>query len=184
MLVLGLAALVGPVAGQTSGDKMRLSALAVNMNAGSPAATTNQVLINIDRWSTEAERQTLVSQLRENGPQAALTALQKMRPVGTIRTPDTVGYDLRYAHQRPGEDGGTRIVIATDRPIGFWEAVNQPRSIEYPFTVIEIHLKADGTGEGKLSYATKVTVGDENTVVLENYEAQPVLLQSVKAEKK
>jgi hypothetical protein len=184
VMVLGLVALVSSASSQTSGQKMRLTAFAVNMNASSPSAASGQVEINVDRWSTEQERQTLISALREQGPQAALSALQKMRPVGTIRTPDTIGYDLRYAHQRPGEDGGTRIVIATDRPIGFWELTNQARSLEYPFTVIEIHLNKDGTGEGKMSYATKVIVGDENTVVLENYQQQPVLLQQVKAETK
>lgn len=184
IFVLGLVGLVSSASSQTSGEKMRLTAFAVNMNAASPTASSSQVQININRWSTDAEGQTLVTTLREKGPHAALTALQKMRPVGTIRTPDTIGYDLRYAHQRPGEDGGTSIVIATDRPIGFWEAMNRPRSIDYPFTVIEIHLNRDGSGEGKMSYATKVTAADENTVVLENYEQQPVLLQSVKVENK
>ncbi len=184
VLILGLVGLASSASSQTSGQKMRLTAFAVNMNATSPSAASGEVEINIDRWSTDAEREQLVTTLREKGPQAALAALQKMRPVGTIRTPDPIGYDLRYAHQRPGEDGGTRIVIATDRPIGFWELTNQTRSLEYPFTVIEIHLNKDGTGEGKMSYATKVIVGDENTVVLENYQQQPVLLQSVKANTK
>lgn len=180
----GLAGLASPASGQATGEKIRLTAFAVNMNAQSPSAASGQVEINIDRWSSDAEGQALVTTLREQGPEAALAALQKMRPVGTIRTPDTIGYDLRYAHRRPGEDGGTRIVIATDRPIGFWEAVNRPRSIEYPFTVIEIHLNTDGTGEGKMSFATKVTAGDEHTIVLENYQTQPVLLQSVRVKKK
>lgn len=33
------------------------------------------------------------------------------------------------------EDGGRDVVIATDRPIGFWEATARPRTIDYPFTV-------------------------------------------------
>lgn len=188
LVVVGILAfvvvgLVSQASSQTSGQPMRLSAFAVNMNASSPTAGASTVEINITRWSTDSERQQLVTTLREQGPQATLAALQKMRPVGTIRTPDSIGYDLRYAHQRPGEDGGTRVVIATDRPIGFWEVRNQSRSLDYPFTVIEIHLNTDGKGEGKMSYATKVTVGGENTVVLENYSSQPVLLQSVKVQK-
>ena len=57
----------------------------------------------------------------------------------------------------PGEDGGRRIVLVTDRPISFWEAANQPRSIDYPFTLIELRLNRDGEGEGKMSIATKIT---------------------------
>ena len=40
------------------------------------------------------------------------------------------------------------IVIATDRPIGFWEAANQPRTIDYPFTVIQMHLGSCGRRQG------------------------------------
>ena len=60
-----------------------------------------------------------------------LDALQRINPrVGFIRLPNTIGYDLRYARQVPGEDGGRQILIATDRRIGFQEARNQPRTIE------------------------------------------------------
>ena len=76
------------------------------------------------------------------------------------------------------------MVLVTDRRIGFWEASNRPRSIDYPFTVIELHLNPDGEGEGKISVATKITADKENQIVtLENYATQPVLLQSVKRER-
>ena len=75
-------------------------------------------------------------------------------------------------------------LLATDRRIGFWEASNQPRSIDYPFTIVELHLNNDGEGEGKLSLATKVTMDKTHTAItLENYSTQPVLLQSVKRER-
>jgi hypothetical protein len=110
--------------------------------------------------------------------------LQDIPRVGYFRTPSSVGWDLHYAQKTPLEDGGERVVIATDRRINFWEARNRPRSIDYPFTVIEMHLNKDGEGEGKMSIATKITVEkDHSTIVLENYGIQPVLLQSVKRER-
>jgi hypothetical protein len=76
-------------------------------------------------------------------------------------------------------------VIATDRRIGFREARNQPRSIDYPFTLIDIRLKPDGKGEGKMSIATKISYDKaKHTVELENYASEPVRLQAVKAEVK
>jgi hypothetical protein len=105
-----------------------------------------------------------------------------MRPVGTIRTPDSLAYDLRYAHQRPGADGGRQIVLATDRPIGFWEAVRQPRTIQYPFTVIQMAMGRDGRGKGTLSYATKIVARD-NVVELENFATQPIMLTEIRSEK-
>jgi len=81
----------------------------------------------------------------------------------------------------PLPDGGERVVLVTDRRIGFWEASNQPRSIDYPFTVIELRLNADGEGEGKMSVATKVIYDKEHDMIsLENYDIQPVQLTTVK----
>ena len=73
--------------------------------------------------------------------------------------------------------------MMTDRYIGFWEAVNRPRTIDYPFTLIELRIGADGRGEGKMSLATKIIVEKKkNTIVLEDYKSQPVLLTNLKRE--
>ncbi len=166
---------------QTNGTPERFTATAVNMNRGGGAGTL-QIVVN--RWSTEAEREHLVSVLLNDGESKLLSALQKSKKVGFIRSPNSIGWDLRYASKRPLPDGGEQIVIATDRPIGFREAVNQPRSIDYPFTVIEMHLNAEGEGNGTMSVATKI-VGDKETktIQLENYQTSPVMLTTVKREK-
>jgi hypothetical protein len=58
--------------------------------------------------------------------------------------------------------------------------VNRPRTVDYPFTFIELHLNRDGEGEGKLSLATRVTSSrDGRFVQLENYDTQPVQLNKV-----
>ncbi len=141
------------VIAQTHGEKEEFTAVAIANNTLQTGAGT--VLISIDRWSTAAELDTLVSILMNKGPRALLDALQDQRPVGRIRTPDSLCYDLHYAFQTPGEDGGRRIVIATDRPIGFWEAYNQPRTVDYPFTIIEMQIGPDGHGKGTLSEFTR-----------------------------
>jgi hypothetical protein len=61
-----------------------------------------------------------------------------------------------FARHSPTEEDGERVVLATDRPIGFLESANQPRSINYPFTIIEMQLNRAGEGEGRMSLATKV----------------------------
>ena len=151
----------------------------VNDNLRSGVGT---VLISIDRWSTDAERTGLVTTLLERGPDKLLDELQDTRPVGRIRTPDSLGYDLHYAQQTPTEEGGRRIVIATDRPIGFWEASRQPRSIDYPFTVIQMQLDRNGHGKGTMSVATKIRAYD-NTIELENFASAPVMLTEIRAKK-
>lgn len=56
--------------------------------------------------------------------------------------------------------------------------------IDYPFTVIELHLNRDGEGEGKMSIATKVIYDQkENMIGLENYQTSPVQLTNIKRER-
>lgn len=163
---------------------LRITSWAVNMsNIGTGANAI--VDITIDRWSTEEERKGLLTTFFEKGPDKLLDAVQDTRPVGRIRLPNTLGYDLRFARHMPLEEGGERYIIMTDRRIGFAEARNQPRTIDYPFTLIEIRVGKDGKGEGKMSVATKITYNKKhNTVELENYSSEPVRLTNVKVEKK
>ena len=168
------------VAAQSNSVPERFTAMAVNMERGG----SGTIEIVVDRWSSDADRKQLLTTLSEKGPDKLLDVLQKLPRVGYFRLNGGLGYDLHYAHHEKGEDGGERVVLATDRRIGFWEAANQPRSIDYPFTIVEMHLNNDGEGEGKLSLATKVTMDNaKSAITLENYATQPVLLQSVKRER-
>jgi hypothetical protein len=176
-----IAALSGTLShAQTLGEPEEFTAVAIkNNNLGSGAGT---VLIKVTRWSTEAERSRLLQALKTKGQDKLLDELQGMKSVGTIRTPDSLAYDLRYAHQQPGEDGGRQIVLATDRPIGFWEAANRPRTIQYPFTVIQMQMSGDGTGKGTLSYAAKV-VARKNVIELEDFATRPIMLTDIRSKR-
>jgi hypothetical protein len=182
VLSLGLAVLASgtTVPAQTHGEREEFTANAiVNDNLG---AGMGRVIVRVTRWSTEAERGLLTRTLLKSGPHDLLDVLRDQKSVGTIRTPDSLGYDLRYANQEPGEDGGRRIVIATDRPVSFWEAVNRPRTTDYPFTVIQMQIDKNGEGKGTMSYATKI-IARGNTIELENFSTAPVMLTEIRAKK-
>jgi hypothetical protein len=145
-----------------------------------PVATNLDIVV--ERWSTEAERQRLVQSLKTGQDEdAILDTVRDLPRVGYLRTPTSLGWDVHFAQTAAGDDGGHRIVIATDRPISFWEAANQPRSIDYPFTFIQMQLNKSGEGKGWLSVATKVIpTNDGRFVELETYDAPPVQLNEVK----
>jgi hypothetical protein len=175
-LPLVLAADARQVASNT--PREAFTAFAVNMsNVGRTGATTVDIVI--ERYSTREETQRLLAVFKENGPEALLNALRDTPRVGYIRTPDSLAYDLHWAEQVPGEDGGRRIMLLTDRPIGFWEAANRPRTIDYPFTLIEMQLDPSGEGVGKLSIATRITLNG-SVLALEDFANQPVRLTQVR----
>jgi hypothetical protein len=174
---------------QTNGEKLRITAFAVNMsNIGTGGTAT--VEFDVDRWSPESERTRLISVMQEKGADALLEALRALPSHGRMRFPAwqgpdplnaRLGWDIRYASQRSEPEGGRRIVLALDRYLSFWEVANRPRTIDYPFTFVEIHVDKNGEGEGKLSIATKVDFNKtRNVIELETYASEPVRLQQVK----
>jgi hypothetical protein len=160
----------------------RFTAFAINMGSGPKAGVIDIV---IERLTTDEERQGLIAAFVEGGQNSLLKALQKVKPrVGYIRTPNSLGYDLQYAYRFANSDGTSRIIIGTDRPINFWEASRQPRTIDYPFTIIEMRLDQEGKGEGRMAAGTKISRSkDGKTIELENYGISPVALNEIKLQK-
>jgi hypothetical protein len=163
--------------------KMRMSA--VNMSNNLTGA--NGILeITIDRWSTAQERAKLLETVAAKGQDKLLSELQKAPVKGRIRIPGWTGADpnnyrtgwnLRYAWHEPLPDGGEKVVLGVDRYMSFLEIRNQPKSVDYPFTLVQIHMKKDGTGEGKLAAFTMITWDKKKQVLeIENYGTEPVRL--------
>ena len=176
------------VATQTTGDPLRISAWAVNMsNIGT--GSNAPVEINIERWSTATEREHFIATFVENGSDALLREFQRTASHGRLRFPNwagrdpqnaRLGWDLRYTWQTLLPDGGQRIVVALDRYMSFWEVRNQPRTVDYPFTIIEMRVDNEGRGEGKMSVATRINFDKQKNVMeLENYASEPVRLYQV-----
>jgi hypothetical protein len=189
MILVAATMTYSAVGAQTNQEKLDITAFAVNMsNIGTGGSTTVQ--IRIDSWSSPEERKHLIETMIEKKADALLKELQKTPSHGRfsipgLRGPDPhqlrLGYDLHYTWQTALPEGGRKIVIATDRYIGFAEAREQPRTIDYPFTLFEIRVDKNGEGQGKMAVATKIDFDKEkNQVELENYASEPVRLNNVK----
>jgi hypothetical protein len=180
--VVGAAALLLTSAGleaEPSQSIETFTCFAVGLGTGS----ANVIDITINRWSTDEERDMLLTTLQESGQEKLLGALEKIRPpVGYMRTPNSVGYELYYARNTPQPDGSRKVVLATNRWVSFREVSNETRSMQYQFTVIEIHLDKNNKGEGKLVPAARVMWDAKNKKIeIENYNAFPVDLTNVTA---
>lgn len=157
-------------------------AFAVNQ-AGAAMANSGVVQISIDRWSTDEERDALITTLKEKGSTALLDALTKLPQLGYIKMPNTLGWALYYARQSELPDGGRRVVLATNRKLGFGESARQTRSVNYDFTLLEMHFDKAGKGEGKLAAAAKVEWDRKaQQLDIENYGAMPITLANITSE--
>ena len=170
-----------PVSGQNA--KEHFTGFAINMNGGPKSTAT--VDFTIERWSTDAERDQLLAIVKEEkdsykANQQLLKALQKMPKVGYIRTTNTLAWDLRFARQSPLEDGGRRIVLGHRPPDRFRRSAQPGRTMDYPFTIVEMQLDKNDEGVGKILAGTKIFIDKNNNLVLENYGQQPVRLNEIK----
>jgi hypothetical protein len=192
--VIGLAlALAAPVTARqdtvrdvpTKNDPLRFTAFAVSM----PQGAAGTVDIAIERWTTEEERASLLDLLagasfKAHGQDKLLKALQDIEPrTGYIRTSNSLGWDLRYAREFLLPDGVRQIVIATDKPVRFLAAASGSRVMDYPFSFIEMRMKPNDKGEGRLLAATAVDVKN-GRLELENYGQEPVRLTSITEHRK
>ena len=152
----------------------------VHMAGGKSGA----VIIGIDRWSTDEERQMLLGVLRDKGQNGLIEALKKTPRVGYIRLASSRGYDLRFARSTDNPDGSRRVVVATDRPLQFREVATSTRSRNYDFGVVEMHFPKGEKGEGKLAPATMIEIDKEsNTLEIKNYGGQPVRVMNITSKK-
>jgi hypothetical protein len=176
----------GPAQAQEKKEKprkYRFTAFAINMGSGPKAGMID---ITLERLTTPEERDNLIAAFVEGGQDKLLSALQKVKPrVGFIRSANSIGYDLQYAWRIVNSDGTSRIIIGTDRPVSFFEASRNTRTMDYPFTIIEMRLDAKGEGEGRMASGTKISKSkDGKTIELENYGISPVALNQIKLQKK
>jgi hypothetical protein len=117
-------------------------------------------------------------------PEAALAAaLQQATTVGYLWSREVAGYAIRYAGKIVNADGSQRIVLITQRRLGAVNDLWRPAGADppaYDFSVIELHVKANGEGEGKTSLHGRVAPdGPLKIVTLENYDALPVVFSHV-----
>lgn len=196
-IAIGTIALTPSVGAQASQvasatDKVTISGWALNMS--NMATGANQTIrITIDGWSNPSQREHLITTFLEKKQAGLVRELEKQPEVGRFNFPGymgpdpnnvmRLGTDIRYAMSHPGPDGGRRIVIITPRVIGFQEARNQPRTVDYPFTLFEMRFDKSGSGEGRMAYMTQISFDKKkNTVELENYSSEPVRLNQLKLE--
>jgi hypothetical protein len=157
------------------------------------AVVGGRIDIVIERWSTDAERDTLVRQLRANDPAALLVGLGKVfRRNGVVQLPGAHGLgaraslrrvrNLKYAQQFD-TPVGRRIIVVADQHLGFGESGRDFESYQPEFGLLEIRIDATGTGVGKLAHADQVTFNAKTgTFEVADFTSQPVRLAGIRSD--
>lgn len=179
LLTLSLALSLPTVGFSHTADKPpeTFSARAEAKVAGGMAATA--LKIQIDRYTTDSERQVAASAL-ESGGSAGLTAALRHTPSnGYVEVGDR-RWAIRYAWQQPTPEG-RQLVIVLDQPVlflGGGELNPKPRE-GFELAVIQFDLDETGTGHGSMAAAARIQAGGPSGVQLADYSDQPIELVAV-----
>jgi len=177
---LVIACSVIPSAARQTMKPEHFTALAVPPGAGGGMPTVIDIIV--ERWSTPVEHERVMTAISELGTKGVLEVVRKLPRVATIASTGRAGWPINYAWKFASPDGIEHVTLVTERPINFAESYNGSRTLDYPITIIEMRLKpGDAGGDGQIAVAAKVGMDSfSKTIIVENYDIQPVQLTTVK----
>lgn len=126
------------------------------------------VTLIIYEWSTPEDRQVLVDAFQKGQNQGLVNALQKMKAVGRIQIPGTLGYDVSFIRLIP-QPTGRKIRFVTNRKITFGEAYTDAQSQSFDLTggEIDINDQDKSKSAGVLYPACQFTINKDGELQIE-----------------
>ena len=97
------------------------------------------VKVTIYEYSTEEDRQILITAFKKGQNQGLVNALTKMKAVGHIAITGTIGYDLSFIRLIPSPTG-RKIRFVTNRLLRFGEVYSNSQTTAYNLTAGEIEI--------------------------------------------
>src|SRR5271166_3019552 len=126
------------------------------------------ITLIIYEWSTPEDRQVLVEAFQKGQNQGLVNALQKMKAVGRINIPGTLGYDVSFIRLIPTSTG-RKIRFVTNRKIAFAEAYADTQSQSFDLTAGEMDLNDQDKSKstGVLYPACQFTINKDGELQIE-----------------
>ena len=143
---------------------------------------TDFFTLTINGYTPETEVLRLTDILKRQGQDEFWKAVDKGKR-GTIQLGSGLSRDLNAVWVTQTEDG-RKISAISERWLGFGELRRGARSVDYPFTYIELYVEEDGKVEGSLFPAARVRFKGEKTIEVENFGIYPARLTNIKQRRK
>jgi hypothetical protein len=143
-----------------------------------PRTSAELVTVTLDRLTGAAELAELAD-IQTGARQEALRDALEGREVGRVQIGQGLSYPISAALAHDGEGEMRHLVLVIARPITLGEIWRSTRSLDYPFSVIELDLEPDGEGSGELNVAARVSFTADGAVQIEDLAVQPVRILGV-----
>jgi hypothetical protein len=148
-------------------------------NAPKDASGNARMRVRVMRWSTDEERRQVLAALDE--PAKLLSTLPYVEVAGYLQWPGGLEHSVRYARQTARADGSADIVMIVERPLWLWWDPAATWAADQQFSVVQIRIKKDGTGEGRIATGTGFKRDPDSGIVISD-ASKPALLTDVRRE--
>lgn len=145
---------------------------------GPRGSVSTTFTLNIDSLSPDDEVQRIVGALQNGGQDELLKTIGKEKR-GTLQIGSSIGRDINAVWVSEDEEG-RKITILSERWLGFGELRRGARSVDYPFSYIELFIDDKGKGEGTMIPAARVRFKKGKTIEVENFGIYPARLMGVR----
>jgi hypothetical protein len=138
------------------------------MGSGTQLGQVIGITLNINDFSTPADKQILMQAFQKGQNQGLVNALTKMKAVGHIEITGTLGYDCSYIKMTPTPTG-RNIRFVTNRQITFGEAFFDTQSQSFNLTAGEFDLNDTDKNKstGKLYPAAQLVIDKQGQLQFE-----------------
>ena len=126
---------------------------------------TVPITVIVYRFSTPADLGILVDAFKQGQNQGLVNALQKMKPVGRIQIPGSVGFDLSFISKMPTPTG-RKIRFIANRKIEIGESWHNSPSQSFDLTTVELDMNDQNQSKstGTLFPATQLIINPEGQI--------------------
>ena len=149
---------------------------------GRRGATATTFSVRLDRFTPAPQVENILNALRNGGQDQLMKTIEKEK-LGTIQIGTQLGRDINAAWISEEEEGH-KLTILFERWLGFSELRYGARSLDYPFTYLEMYLDDNGKGEGSLIPAARVRYKKGNTIEVENFGIYPARLTNITTQRR
>ena len=139
------------------------------VTGGTAGGSTVSIDIRINRYNTDEDIKKFADLLIEGGQDALRRALEK-EDVGQISPTARVGTPIAIARKFVNGDK-TIVRVVTARNLSFLELRYSGRSVDYPFTIVQLEVDKEGKGTGTAIAAAQIKFNKKkNTYEIESLQ--------------
>lgn len=146
---------------------------------GDLGAAATILVIHIERYTKDDERERALEAMKTGGEAALRAALKNAPALGYIEIRDKK-WPIRFARQQETAKGRD-IVVVTDEPL-FFVGGAQPNAKAregYDLAVVQFRVDSVGLGQGTMAAAARLKAGGPSGLEVADYADEPIKLITV-----